>query len=957
MSAEAGSDKLSNDGLISVKSDVTRITVADEDNEHHGADDTNIRSHTVNNINTNDESPREEGDNGLIETKSNEDFETEDTYISNDNDNGSKDNNNSEESDDEESNIDIMNGGEDYSEDYSGDDSDDDSDDESDGDKDDNDTEPPLLKFSRIKNFFEDLPKRDAISTCFFGTDYFAFGTHMGLLHITKADFSKVRTIKCHRSSILSIYIEGATIATASIDGTIVIGSLSDSQNLIAYDFKRPVNAVVLHHNYETSKIFISGGMAGEVILTQKNWLGNRSDITLEKNNGPIVGIFIVDDILIWMNDGGITFNDIPSKTTLLKVVFPSQSEVERPDLFKPFMHKIDRDRIVIGWGRHLWSFKLTASNSLKNESAKLGSIISSAASSLRVTPERNVEKESHYVSDLFLAGIASFKGDQLMCLGFSASQGENKLRGCLPELSIIDLLDMSEVYSNEIVTKNYQSLNLNDYHLGMHIANNLPEYYLICTEDRIKINTLSLYDHYLWYKEKKNLAKAWELGKLVLNPSDIFDLGVEYVQKLTANDNWESAAQMSISVFSVVTERLTSGDNISDSVPDWKLLFSDFLKSENADILAAYLPQQSSGLPVSIYEATLECLLKKNKLEIFQEIVVRWPIEDFELTKIEQLLEDMKESIDDKDKKNSVLSSLITINLAQERFSKAVPYMIDIKDTRIFQILRQYKLTSHFLSRLMEIILIPFEGDIKDIEKLSRDQIQSIFQPSFEFIIGSIRVIKLQYLIDTFNSEPDLEKLELYTLEYIFDSDSSLSINYEDLLIRLLAKYERKKLLSFLKIKHHYDVRKAITVCKNSKDLYHELIYLWGKVGETKRALSLIIDELKDPDLAIHFVKSWGDPELIDFLISYSMDKPNFIRALLESVDESRVLHLEVIKNLPENLEIAALPQVLNKVTKEVNLDFTVQRTIDGIIEDDTQRYAVEWLKYRIMGKIFDVI
>lgn len=822
---------------------------------------------------------------------------------------------------------------------------------------DEEETEPPLLKFSRIK-FFEDLPKRDAISACYFGTDIFAFGTHMGLLHITKSDFTKIRTFKCHRSSILSIYIEGENIATASIDGTVVIGNLSDPQNLLAYDFKRPVNAVVLHNNFETSKIFVSGGMAGEVILTQRNWLGNRSDVILTRNHGPIVGIFLVDDILIWMNDAGITFNDIPSKTTLLNIEFPSVSDDERPDLFKPFMHKIDSDRVVVGWGRNLWSFKLTATNSLKSESAKLGSIISSAASSLRVTPEKTVVMESHHISDLFLAGIASFKGDQLICLGFSASQSHKSLKGSLPELSIIDLLDMSEVYSNDIVTKNYENLNLNDYHLGTHIdENDLPEYYLICAEDRIKINTLSLLDHFDWYKNNHNLSKAWEIGKLVLNASELFDLGVQYINSYVEQEDWSRAAQLAPLVYSVVKDKIDSDGEARVLELKWEKLFEGLLKAGNADCLVEYLPIESE-IPLFVYEESLMCLLKKYKLDIFQTILKKWPIDKFDLEKIELKLEEMKRVVKDEDKvMEELLSSLITINLIQERYSRAIPYMIDTKDNRTFEILRKYKLTSHFVTRLKEIILIPLKMNKKHIESLPRDQLQLIFRPSFEFVFDSLRIIKLSNLVEMFNSDPELQKLELLQLEYIFDRDPSLSINHEDLFIILLAKYEKDKLLPFLKTKNHYDVKKAIKVCQDSKELYHELIYLWGKVGETKRALSLIIDELKEPDLAIHFVKSWGDPELIDFLISYSMDKPDFIRAILESVDESRVLHIEVLKNLPENLEISDLPQLLKKVTKEVNLDFTVQKTIDGIIEEDTQQYAIEWLKYRLMGKLFEVI
>ena len=45
--------------------------------------------------------------------------------------------------------------------------------------------------------------------------------------------------------------------------------------------------------------------------------------------------------------------------------------------------------------------------------------------------------------------------------------------------------------------------------------------------------------------------------------------------------------------------------------------------------------------------------------------------------------------------------------------------------------------------------------------------------------------------------------------------------------------------------------------------------------MGNTKQALSLITNELRDVDKAIEFCKEHDDSELWEDLISYSMDKP----------------------------------------------------------------------------------
>ena len=50
---------------------------------------------------------------------------------------------------------------------------------------------------------------------------------------------------------------------------------------------------------------------------------------------------------------------------------------------------------------------------------------------------------------------------------------------------------------------------------------------------------------------------------------------------------------------------------------------------------------------------------------------------------------------------------------------------------------------------------------------------------------------------------------------------------------------------------------------------------YVSGRMGNTKQALHLIVNELRDVTQAIDFCKEHGDEELWEDLIDYSLDKP----------------------------------------------------------------------------------
>ncbi|GMF02391.1 unnamed protein product [[Candida] boidinii] len=119
-----------------------------------------------------------------------------------------------------------------------------DDDEEEEDEEEDEDEEPPTLKYKRLTSLPARLFSKDPVSACYFHENVYIFATHSGFIHLTKPDFTTIRTLKAHRSSVLSLHSDGEYFASGSIDGTIVIGSIYDDKEIIAFDFKRPIHAV-----------------------------------------------------------------------------------------------------------------------------------------------------------------------------------------------------------------------------------------------------------------------------------------------------------------------------------------------------------------------------------------------------------------------------------------------------------------------------------------------------------------------------------------------------------------------------------------------------------------------------------------------------------------------------------------------------------------------------------------
>ena len=65
-----------------------------------------------------------------------------------------------------------------------------------------------------------------------------------------------------------------------------------------------------------------------------------------------------------------------------------------------------------------------------------------------------------------------------------------------------------------------------------------------------------------------------------------------------------------------------------------------------------------------------------------------------------------------------------------------------------------------------------------------------------------------------------------------------------------------------------------AYKICQE-RDLVPEMVFLLGRMGDNKKALTLIIERLGDVQRAIEFAKEQGDDDLWEDLLRYSETRP----------------------------------------------------------------------------------
>lgn len=843
---------------------------------------------------------------------------------------------------------------------------DDDGESESDSEEEDEEDVEPRLKYNRITQLPKTVFTSDPVSACLVADSFFAFATHGGIIHLTRPDFSSIRSYRAHSASILALATDGIYLASASIDGTVVIGSVIDPKDITASDFKRPVYSVALDPNYKSSKTFISGGMAGDVILSERGWLGNRSDIILQKSDDPVIAVYWLEGLIIWMNESGINIYSQFSKKLLLNIPRPIDSP--RADLYKPRLCMPESNRIYIAWADRVWNLKVTATKRKETKMAlpSSASIILPSGSSTRSMPvEQSIQIESTLHVDCLVAGIAAFKEDTIMMLGYlppnAATEEVRRPLAPNPEIRLIDIESGNEIYCDELSLKEFERLGMNDYHLCQHSDATSNKYLIISAKDGIVAVERDISDKISWLVEHNRFKEAWEISTTVKPPAERHAIGMDWVEALVKDDDWiEAAATLEI----VQNAYLESDTALQDSVIDnneltsiqvsvrdswnqWGWIFS---KAGHTDELALRLPSTSDlSIEGKLYESILISFMDENKLEDLVFYLQKWAVELYDFALIKRYLEDL---LHDKPPQENILrKTLADLYIKFGDPVSAANHLLVLHDPNVLNLISQFHLMPSFVKEIPDLLTI----NLKSKEELELAPL-SIIRETMANAIAIVVQARHEVIPDVVVKQVMKEKMEVVAflyLEQLNAVDSFASQKFGDLQARLYAEFDRPKLIGFLKKNSNYNLEAAAQVCE-SRGYTPELVYILGKVGQNKRALQLVLEELQDPDQAIDFAKQQNDQELWDDLLDYCMTRPTFMRALLDKASGS-ISPASIIARIPLHMEIPGLKSAIARIFSEHELVLSLNKGILEIVNREAQTYAACLRAARTEGTMLD--
>uniref|UniRef100_A0A672T7B4 Vacuolar protein sorting-associated protein 41 homolog n=1 Tax=Sinocyclocheilus grahami TaxID=75366 RepID=A0A672T7B4_SINGR len=487
-------------------------------------------------------------------------------------------------------------------------------------------------------------------------------------------------------------------------------------------------------------------------------------------------------------------------------------------------------------------------------------------------------------LTEFFISGLAPL-ADQLVTLYYvkeNSEHMEEEFR-TRPRLDIIQPLPegCEEISSDALTVRNFQENQCRDYRLEH--SEGEPLFYIISPKDIVVAKERDQDDHIDWLLEKKKYEEALMAAEISFKNIKRHDkIGMAYINHLVERGDYDAAARKCQKV-------------LGKNMDLWENEVYRFKTIGQLKAISQYLPRGDLRLRPAIYEMILHEFLKTD-YEGFATLIREWPGELYNNMAIVQAVNEHLK----KDPTNSMLlTTLAELYTYDQRYDRALEIYLKLRHKDVYQLIHKHNLFSAIKDKI--VLLMDF-----DKEKA----------------------------VDMLLDNDDKISVSSY-LHKLFKRDHHKGQKYHERQISLYAEYDRPNLLPFLRESMHCPLEKALEICQQ-RHFVEETVFLLSRMGNCRRALQMIMEELADVDKAIEFAKEQDDRELWDDLISYSIDKPPFITGLLNNIG-THVDPILLIHRIKEGMEIPNLRDSLVKILQDYNLQILLREGCKKILVADS--------------------
>lgn len=731
----------------------------------------------------------------------------------------------------------------------------------------------PKLKYVRLTNDVQTILTKDGVSYLAAHPKFLCVGTNWGSLHLLDFEGNVVRNqqLRPHTVAVNQISIDsrGEFIATCSDDGNVFVYGLYTTEDAQQVSLGRCVKSVAIDPLYHRSggyRRFITGD--DRLMLHERTFLGRTKSVVLCDVEGAVHNMRWHNRFVAWASNIGLRVYDVVSRCSLGLIKWDKRNNV-MPSAYRCNLTWKDGGTLLVGW---VDTVRICG---VKRRHQRLKDV-----------PEYIVEPLSMFRIDYFISGIGPLERNQLVIMCYSKEKDANG-KAMRPQLYVVEAKESKyvELCTDNLSMRGFHDFGCNDYALECLVSENL--FVIVSPKDIVVANPCDADDRIEWLVEHDKFAEAMEIVNsqhIVLNRNSRISVGKKFLDHLLFVEEYVEAGQLSAELF-------------GNDKKLWQEEIFKFAQVHQLRQVSAYLPRGEVTLDPHIYEMVLYEYLKLEP-EGFLKIVKQWSPSLYNVSAVTNaLIEHLIVN-----SSSELLEALAILYTHSGKFDKALAAYLKLNHKGVFQLI-----VKHNLYPLIHNM-------IEDLMKLDDEQMIKILLDK-DTIPVDVAVAKLQ-----------VNKMFLYTYLDALEKKDTRTLAKRNLhkeLVLLYAEFARDKLLPLLKRSDNYPIAKALEVC-TQLEYYPEMVYLLGRMGNTKDALNLVMSQLGDVEQAIEFCRDQNDAELWHDLIGLSLDRPDFLAVLLRRIGtyvDPRIL----IQRIGKRTEVPGLKSALVKMMTDYNLQVTV--------------------------------
>ncbi|CAE6469171.1 unnamed protein product [Rhizoctonia solani] len=802
-------------------------------------------------------------------------------------------------SDDED---DTESGEEDEEDDY-------DEDEDEDEDEEEEDVEPSL-KYERMGGDTSQLLEKDSACALAMSDSVILLGTHNGIVHILDFNGTRQRSYRPHTATItdMSVDTTGDFVATASIDGQVVIHSLSTPEAYV-FNLKRPMRTVTLEPGFghRGSRAFVCGGLAGTLVLHEKGWLGHKETTLHSGGEGPVWASAWRTTLIAWACDTGVRLYDTSSTTRVAYLDRPANSP--RADLFRCTLRWQDDVTLLIGWADYIKVARVRQRGE--------GATTNSSTITIEVLAVLQV--------DCMIAGLSPHaNAGSFLVLAYitpdtfadaddappTTREAQRRREAHRPELRLISRAG-EEHASDALSITGYHLYGCNDYAL-VEGAGPLGTFWIVLSPQALIIaRPRDVKDHIEWLVQRKRYEEALEVLE-DMGPQGQVDasiIGQKYLQHLVDDGEYDKAAHLTPKV-------------LATNAVAWERWIFTFAGKNQLGSIAPFVPTHDPQLGHVVYEMILGHMLVNNQESLLRTIK-SWPSSIYDIPAV---IVAVKAALDNASKKHVLMECLSELYIANHQPGKALPYLLRLRRPNVFDLIREHNLFTAL--RDDALLLVEFDQELEEKRRSQGDgegvdfTKPAVPRTAIQLLVENTHAIPINRVVQQLQSNRFF--LYLY-LAALFEEDPQHASEYADVQVELFAQFAPDRLIEFLRASSYYNLEVAFTIC-DKRDLVPEQVFLLGRMGDNKRALNLIIERLADVNRAIDFAREQNDDDLWEDLFKYSETRPG----------STEIDPIRLIRRIKNGLEIPGLKDALITILQDFNLQISLLEGCQTILLGD---------------------